>query len=76
VLFLGSLVQVADTRTLFEYGCVGAAVVRLEPAQFLCAGRTATVVGARRRGHDFWVYVLEDLPGLWPEECLQEVRLR
>ena len=67
MLSLGSLVRVVDTDTL-------SAAVRLEPAQRLCVGRTATVVGARRRNDGSWVYVLEGLPSLWPEECLQEVR--
>ena len=66
---LGACVRVADGSTLAA-ALRGAAGLRPEPNQMLCAGRGASVAGYRRGAGGRPLYALTGAPGLWPEEWI------
>jgi hypothetical protein len=68
---VGSNVRVAERRELEVYLRSPDPRERPEPEQCGCAGRAARVVGVRLGAGRPPLYVLEGLPGLWPEAWLR-----
>jgi hypothetical protein len=68
-IHIGSRVCIADDSMLGAW-LHGPSESRPEPGQMACAGRREIVSGYRRGAGDRPLYVLQDSPGLWPEEWI------
>jgi hypothetical protein len=70
---IGSAVRIADRAFLDEFLEAGQYHNELEPEQLEYAGRTAKVKSIEFFHGGDEIYTLEDVPGVWHEECLAAV---
>jgi carboxylesterase type B len=68
----GTTVRIADRASLEEFMATWKYHHKLKPDQLAYADRTAKVKGVGAYHGGDMVYTLEDIPGLWLEQCLRE----
>jgi hypothetical protein len=69
----GTEVRVADRAFLESFLEAGQYHNELEPEQLEYAGRVATVKAVEFFHGGDEIYTLEDIPGVWHEECLTAI---
>lgn len=70
---VGSTVRIADRDLLEEFSRTWQYHHKLEPQPIQYHGRIAKVKTARAYHGGDEIYELEDIPGIWHEECLTAV---